>query len=105
LDFELQIEGLGTASLNNIPELTNRSFKGNITVKAGEPSVIAGEISEQELRSAQGYPGIGRIPGVNAVLNSNSNQRIHNQIMLVVTPYVIRKPFHDKGSSVLWSVQ
>jgi Flp pilus assembly secretin CpaC len=105
LDFELQIEGLGTASLNNIPELTNRSFKGNITVKAGEPSVIAGEISEQELRSAQGYPGIGRIPGVNAVLNSNSNQRIHNQIMLLVTPYVIRKPFHDKGSSVLWSVQ
>ncbi len=105
MNFELQIEGLGTTSLNGIPELTHRSFKGDITVRAGEPSVIAGEISDQELRSARGYPGIGRVAGLRTVLSTNSNQHIHTQILLVVTPYVIRRPFHDKGTSVLWSVE
>ncbi|HEY6308253.1 MAG TPA: hypothetical protein VI488_17545 [Candidatus Angelobacter sp.] len=105
LDFELQIQGLGTASLNNIPELTNRSFKGNITVKAGEPSVIAGEMSEQEARSTNGYPGIGQVAGASAVLNSNSKQRTQSQILVVVTPYVVREPLHNQGRSVFWDVQ
>lgn len=104
LDFDLQIQGLGAASLNNIPELTNRSFKGNITVKAGEPSVIAGEIDDQQLRSTHGYPAIGQVAGLQTVVNSNSNQRVHNQLLVVVTPYVLRKPFHDHGSSVFWSL-
>ncbi|HEY6273921.1 MAG TPA: hypothetical protein VIX19_18220 [Terriglobales bacterium] len=104
LDFDLKIEGLGAASLNGIPELTQRAFTGNITVKAGEPSVITGQIDEEQVRSTTGYPAIGQVPGFQTVLNSNSNQRTHNQIVVVVTPHVIRKPFHDKGSSVFWSV-
>jgi general secretion pathway protein D len=104
LDFDLKIEGLGAASLNGIPELTQRSFTGNITLKAGEPSVITGQIDEEQARSTRGYPAVGQVPGIQAVLNSNSNQRTHNQILVVVTPHVIRKPFHDKGSSVFWSV-
>lgn len=104
LDFDLQIEALGTASVNNIPELTSRSFKGNITVEAGEASVIAGEISDQELRSTKGYPAIGQVTGLQPVLNSNSRQRTHTQILVVVTPYIVRKPFHDKGTSIFWDL-
>lgn len=104
LDFDLKIEGLGTVSVNNIPELTERTFTGNITVKAGERSVITGQIDEEQVRSTQGYPGIGQAPGIQAVLNSNSNQRTHNQILIVVTPYVTRRPFHDHGTSVFWSL-
>jgi type II secretory pathway component GspD/PulD (secretin) len=104
LDFELQIQGLGTASLNNVPELTRRSFKGNITAKAGEPSVVAGEINDQELRSTRGYPAIGKVSGLTPVLNNNSNQVTHSQILVVVTPYVVRKPFHGRGSNVFWSL-
>jgi tetratricopeptide (TPR) repeat protein len=104
MDFELQIQGLGTASLNNVPELTNRSFKGNITATAGEPSVVAGEISEQEMRTTMGYPGIGQVTGLRPVLSSNSNQRTKSQVLILVTPYVVRRPFHDKGSNVFWSL-
>jgi general secretion pathway protein D len=104
LDFDLKIEGIGAASLNGIPELTQRAFTGNITVRAGEPSVITGQIDEEQVRSTTGYPAIGQVPGLQTVLNSNSNQRTHNQILVVVTPHVIRKPFHDKGSSVFWNV-
>ena len=104
LDLQLEIVGLGAASLNNIPQLTNRSYQGNITVKEGEPSVIMGAVNDQELRSTQGYPGIGQVPGVRTVLNLNTHQREHNQIVVIITPHVVRKPFHDNGTSAFWGL-
>jgi general secretion pathway protein D len=104
LDLELEVQGQGAQTINNIPELTTRSFKGNITVREGEPSVIAGLISDQELRSTQGYPAIGQLPGAKLLLNHNESDRAHNEILIVVTPYVIRKPFHDRGASAFWNI-
>jgi general secretion pathway protein D len=104
MDFDLQIQALGTASLNNVPELTNRSFKGNITTAAGEPSVLAGEVTDQELRSTNGYPGIGQVAGLSTVVNTNARQRTHTQLIVVVTPYLVRRPFHDHGTSVFWNL-
>jgi general secretion pathway protein D len=104
LDLDLEVLGLGALTFNQVPELTTRSFKGNITVREGEPSVVASLINDQELRSTKGYPGIGQLPVAKAVLNTNSSDRAHNEIILVVTPYVIRKPFHDRGSSALWTL-
>lgn len=104
LDLELEISGLGAASLNNIPELTTRSFKGNITVDEGEPSMVAGLITDQELRATKGYPGLGQLPGVSSALNINSSDRPHNEIMIVITPYVVRKPFRGKGTDTLWGL-
>jgi general secretion pathway protein D len=103
MDFEFEVQGLGTASVNNIPELTTRSFKGSITVKAGEPSVITGQINEQESRATSGYPGIGQLPVLQSIINTNNNDHTHNQVLIVVTPHVIRKPFHDGGSTVWWN--
>ena len=104
LDLELEIQGLGAQTFNDVPELTSRSFKGNITVREGEPSVIAGLISDQELRATRGYPGLGQLPGISTVLNTHRNDRAHNEILIVITPYVVRKPFHDRGANALWSL-
>lgn len=104
LDFEVEVQGLGTASINNIPELTTRSFKGNITAMEGEPSVLAGLLTDTETKATSGYPGIGQIPGLQAVVNTNNRETAHTEIIVVITPRVIRKPFHDKGSSVFWDV-
>jgi general secretion pathway protein D len=104
LDFEMEIQGLGAVSVNSIPELTTRSFKGNITTVEGEPSVVMGLLTDSETKSTSGYPGIGQIPGLQAVLNTNDRDRAHTEIIVVVTPRVVRKPFHDKGASVFWNV-
>ena len=104
LDIEFEVTGLGAGSVNNVPELTNRSYKGNITVRDGEPSVVAGLMTDQEQRSTQGYPGIGQMPLLGAVMNVNSSDRAHNEILIVITPHVVRKPFHDKGSSAIWTL-
>jgi type II secretory pathway component GspD/PulD (secretin) len=104
LEFELEIAGLGTSTFNSIPDITTRSFKGDITVRDGEPSVVAGIITDQEQRATRGYPGLGQIPGVNAVLNTNSSDRPHQEVLIMITPHVVRKPFRDKGSSVVWNL-
>lgn len=102
LDFAIQ--GLGTQQFNSIPDITSRSYAGTITVRDGEPSVIMGEVTEQELRSVRGLPLLSQVPGAQALLSNYSKEHIHNELLIVVTPHIIRKPFHDKGSSVLWSI-
>ncbi len=103
LKLDLKIAGLGTQQFNSIPDITARSYEGSITVLAGEPSVVMGTLSEQELRSSSGLPLVSQIPGAHSALSSNSKERIHNEILIVVTPYVVRKPFHDNGASAIWS--
>ena len=104
LVVDLKIQGLGTLQLNNIPDITSRSYSGTITVHDGEPSVVAGLISEQELKSTRGLPVLSILPVLNSALSVNSKERIHNELLLVITPHVVRKPFRDKGSSVFWTV-
>jgi general secretion pathway protein D len=104
LKLDMKIAGLGTQQFNNIPDITTRSYEGSITVIGGESSVLMGAISEQELRSSRGLPLLSQLPGLRSALTSNSKERIHNEILIVVTPYVVRKPFHDKGTSVIWSM-
>ncbi|MBZ5507243.1 MAG: type II and III secretion system protein [Acidobacteriia bacterium] len=104
LILELQIQGLGTLQINSIPDITSRSYKGTITIQDGEPSLIMGTVSEQELRSTQGLPILSQLPGLKTLASTNSKDRIHNELLIVITPHVVRKPFHDKGSSVFWTV-
>lgn len=104
LAMDLKVQGLGTLQINSIPDITSRSYVGTITVHDGEQSVIMGLMSEQELRSIQGFPILSSLPGLKTVLGSNSKEHIHNELLIVITPHVVRKPFHDRGSSVFWNV-
>ena len=104
LAMDLKVQGLGTLSINSIPDITSRSYVGTITVHDGDQSVIMGLLSEQELRSIQGFPILSTLPGLRTVLGTNSKERIHNELLNVITPHVVRKPFHDRGSNVFWNV-
>src|SRR5262249_40743863 len=89
LVMELAIQGLGALQLNSIPDITSRTYKGTITVQDGSPSVIMGAITDQELRSSQGLPLLANSPVLNNVLSSRSNEHIHNELLIVVTPHVV----------------
>jgi len=101
LEVQLEIKGLGALQVNNLPVITNRSYSGSITVKDGEPSVVAGLVAEQTSRSTSGYPGIGQVPFLNDVLNTNSKDHSRKEILIVITPHVIRKPFR-KYEPIVW---
>jgi general secretion pathway protein D len=102
--LDMSIQALGTQQINSIPDILTRSYKGAITVNDGEPSVIMGVVGQQELRSIQGLPFISQIPGFSTFLGANSKERIHNEVLIVITPHVVRKPFRDQGSSIFWNI-
>ncbi|HEY2496079.1 MAG TPA: hypothetical protein VGK24_03340 [Candidatus Angelobacter sp.] len=104
LGVELKVQALGALQINNIPDITTRSYQGTITVHDGEQSVIMGSLSEQEIRSVQGLPIVSVLPVLGSVLGTNSKERDYSEVLFVITPHVVRKPFRDKGSSVFWNV-
>jgi general secretion pathway protein D len=93
MQLQLTIKGLGAQTINGNPVITNRDYSGSITVKDGEPSVVAGIVEEQFTRSTSGYPGVGQVPFLSGLLNTNSKEHSRTQILIVVTPHIIRKPF------------
>lgn len=99
LEVDLQIKGLGAQSLNGVPVLTNRHYAGSITVKDGEPSVVAGAVEDEVDKSTAGYPGIG--PAGTILNNTNSNQHTRTEILIVVTPHIVRKSYRQL-ENVVW---
>lgn len=103
LEMNLEIKNLGAQSFNGIPVIAHRGYTGTITVKDGEPSVIAGIIEDQVDLSKAGYPGISQLPLLNAILDTNTHDHTRNEILIVVTPHIIRKPFKHMGVDPLWT--
>lgn len=103
LELQLQIKGLGAQQFNGVPVLTNRDYSGSITVKDGEPSVVAGVIEDQVTRSTAGYPGLGQLPVFSSILSTNSKEHSRTEILIVVTPHILRKSFR-RFNNVLWDL-
>ncbi len=92
LQVEVQFRALGAQSFNGVPVISNREYKGNITLRDGEPAVVAGALSRSEQLSMTGLPGLGYLPGLNQVLTSNSKAVAEDELLIVITPRVISPP-------------
>jgi type II secretory pathway component GspD/PulD (secretin) len=92
LNLEMQIRSLGTATLNGVPVISNREYKGAISVKNGEPAVVAGEMSRTETRSLNGIPGLGEVPGLNRVTATNATETDDSELLILITPHVVSEP-------------
>jgi general secretion pathway protein D len=91
LDLEIQFRALQGQSLNGVPVISNREYKGSINLMNGEPAVVAGAVSHSEQRSLNGIPGLGAVPGLNQVMTSNSKQLAEDELLIVITPRVISR--------------
>ena len=89
--LEIQFRALQGQSLNGVPVISNREYKGSITLMNGEPAVVAGSVSRSEQRSLNGIPGLGSVPGLNQVMTSNSKQLDEDELLVVITPRVISR--------------
>jgi general secretion pathway protein D len=90
LDTEMSIKSLGATSLNGIPIIQNREYKGMITVKEGEPAVIAGMISRSEQKSLSGPPGIGALPILNKLVSNDTVNDDRSELIIIITPHITR---------------
>ena len=100
LQLELQFRTLLGQSINGVPVISNREYKGSITLKDGEPAVVASSLSRNEQRTMTGLPGLGFIPGLNQVMTSNTKEVDQDELLVVITPRVISQPDHERATEI-----
>lgn len=100
LKFELQIRTLTSQSFNGVPVIANREYSGNLTVKDGDSGLVAGFISKQEVHTLTGIPGLATVPGLNYATSSLEKDEQDDDLLIVVTPYVLSTPTH--GNNEIW---
>jgi len=100
MNLELQFRTLGGTSINGVPVISNREYKGSIALKPGEPAVVAGMISRQDSKSMSGLPYLSKVPGLNQVAATNGKQENDNELLIVITPHVVRQA--EMASREIW---
>jgi general secretion pathway protein D len=90
LQVEMTLKSLGANTFNNIPVISNREYKGTISTRDGQTSVIAGSISSSEVNSVAGAPGISRVPALGLVASVRDKEKSDSQLLLLITPHVVK---------------
>src|SRR5271166_146841 len=105
LKLELAIRSLGTQSVNGMPIINNSEYNGTITVKDGESSVVTGLLSSADALSLTGYPFLSRVPGFSYAASQHNKNAMDDELMVVITPHVVRLPEQKSFAVTLPSSQ
>ncbi len=100
LELEIQFRTLGSVNSNGIPIISNREYKGGILLKEGEPAVVAGMITQSDQRSLSGLPAFSTIPGLGVLTSQSSKQEEDDELLILITPYVIRGPERTEAPEI-----
>ena len=92
LKVELQIRSLTGQTNNGQPIISNRQFNGTITMENGEQGVVGGMISQADARTLTGYPFLAQVPGVSYGFSEHDKNVTEDQLLIVITPHIIRLP-------------
>ena len=96
LQLDMQLRNLAGQSLNGVPVIANRQYKGSISLLNGEPAVVASSLTISEQLSMIGIPGLGAIPGLNKIATTNSKTEEEDELLIVITPHVVNlEPGHN----------
>ena len=89
LQLEMQLRNLAGQSLNGVPVIANREYKGSISLMNGEPAVVASSVTVSEMLSMTGIPGLGSIPVLNKIATTNSKTQEEDELLIVITPHIV----------------
>lgn len=73
------------------PVIGTRTIESSIRLRDGETNFLAGLIRSEELQSWSGVPGISDLPILGRLFRSQSTDRRRTDIVLTLTPHVIRR--------------
>jgi pilus assembly protein CpaC len=87
---ELSSQGAVTIGGFQVPALTVRRAETTIELGSGQSFMIAGLLSSNAQNTIDKAPGAGDIPILGALFRSTSFQRGQTELVIVVTPYLVR---------------
>lgn len=83
-------------------QIGTRSAATVLRLRNGETQVLAGLISDEERSSANKLPGLGDIPGLGRLFSSQSDNNSKTEIVLLITPRVVRNLARPDAISATW---
>jgi type II secretory pathway component GspD/PulD (secretin) len=92
IDIEADFKSLGTQTIDTVPAINEREFKGSVTLRQGELAVLAGMDSSSFNKTRNGLRGLAEIPGVNQILSENTRATQTSRTLVVVKPTITRLP-------------
>ncbi len=87
---QLSSSGAVTLANTTIPALTTRRSETTVELGSGESMVIGGLLQNTHNNSITKTPGLGDMPILGALFRSNAFQRNETELMIVITPYLVR---------------
>ena len=100
LDLDMTIRALEGTSVNGIPIISNRAYKGQVTLQNGESAVVAGYVTVSEQGTRDGVPAFGQIPVLSRVSSHHQRDNTENELLIVVTPQIIRDTERNSNSEI-----
>lgn len=88
----------GAFATDGTDVLAIRTRRANTVVElpAGGSMVIAGLIRAESRQSTEGTPGLKDIPGLGAFFRSRDDQTTETELVIIVTPYLVKPTHPDK---------
>jgi pilus assembly protein CpaC len=87
-----ELSDAGSIRLNgfNVPALTVRRTETTVELGSGQSFMIAGLLSNHNSNAINRAPFLGNIPIIGALFRSTRYQRDETELVIVVTPYLVR---------------
>ena len=95
MHVELEISSVnGHVTLGGIdePVIGQRKVVHDIRMRAGEVSLLAGLVNQQETKSKTGIPGLSGIPLLGRLFSGESVDRSRGELMIAIVPHIVRGP-------------
>ncbi len=90
----------GAIRLQNIsvPALATRRAETTVELASGQSLAIGGLVSRSTRSRLEKFPGLGDLPVLGALFRSTRFQRNETELLIVVTPYLVRPTTPDRLS-------
>jgi len=87
-----QLSSAGTVTLGGftIPGIVTRRAETTVELGSGQSFMIGGLLNNNTANSTDKVPGVGALPIIGALFRSNSFRRQQTELIIVVTPYLVR---------------
>ena len=83
----------GNVTISGVTEpiISQRKAEQVIQLKDGEPSVLAGLLTQQDSLSLSGTPGLGELPLLKYFFGSRKTEKQQDEIVFLLIPHIVRE--------------
>ncbi len=90
LDLQFDISAVSGQNVNGIPVLTNRTIAQSVRLRDDQTSVLSGIIQRSDVRSINGWPGLGEAGPLGYLFGAHGKQESDTELLIAITPRQLR---------------